>query len=297
MRIIWYPTFYCNNYNGSCPYCHEYGKDRYKKYTSWYESSIDKDNNRNTSSFFKKNYNIEVNITGGEPLLNHQKIIDVFDGIYNPWSINTNSQLTKNVIEFFDNMNMDKCLGVCCSYHPLAKKYDNYISSVQYICDKGIIPQINYVLTNDTIDVLYEHLYRLRTSLTRKIRIHLIREISSLYSIPPKLIKSFDAVIDNFDQRVQEQISKLRRKYRRRISIVQNDIKTITPSRPCRYNREHIILAPNGDIFPCSCFLYKNKKRVCNINRTQPILLKDPEKIIICSDMDCVLFHDQNKHQ
>jgi len=296
MRIIWYPTFYCNNYNGSCPYCHEYSQSRYRKYTDWYEKCENKNNISNTFIFFRKNFSCDINLTGGEPLLYPEKIIGALQKSPNSWSLNTNAQLTENVIKVFDNMNIDNCSGVCCSFHPLSNKHDNYIESVRYIFNKGIIPQINYVVSNQTINRIYDDLYKLRSSLDRNIPITLIREISSLYSSPPNLIDDFDNTIVDFTRRVKEQIDNLRKKYRRHINIVQNTTQQVLTNRKCRYNREHMVLAPNGDLFPCSCFLYQNKNRICNINQLQPNILKDPEKIKTCSDQECVLFHDKNKH-
>jgi len=295
MRIIWYPTFQCCNYNGSCPYCHEYSSKKYKKYLDWYESSINKSLSKNLISFFNKNRDVDINLTGGEPFFYNKRIIDVFSHIENRWSVNTNCQMTNNIVKSFEKMDISKCDGVCCSFHPLSNKGKEFVKTVDYFLRKGINPQINYVLSNHTLNRVHRDIVFLRNNLPQ-LSIHLIREISSLYDDVPEIIDDYPNVIKSFDKRLSVHLSKLSRTQKKNLHVIQNELKHLTPSRKCKYNREHVVLAPNGDLFPCSCFLYQNKKSMCNINKIRPNLLNDPQRVINCKESQCVLFHDQMKH-
>jgi hypothetical protein len=248
------------------------------------------------TTFFVKNRNLDIDMTGGEPFLYPERIKGVLKQCPNVWTVNTNSQLTDNIQWCCDQLDVDRCGGICCSFHPHANQAQNFIKTFRYFVQWGRIPQINYVVSSHTIDRVYEDVHLLRSELGYDFHLSLIREISSLYEDPPGLIDDFDGSIEDFHRQLKCQTSKLKRKERKRIRVVQNKPRSIQTPRKCRYNREHMVLAPNGDLFPCSCFLYQNKNRICNVNKSRPMVLAQKMDIRTCTDSQCVLFHDQKKH-
>lgn len=255
--------FLTNNCNLNCKYCFVKKEQHQSKLDfTKYKEVID-NNNKQISS---------ITFFGGEPLL----YIDLIESIikYNKekkyhfqYILNTNAILLNDkIIEFIKKNNI--LVNASLDGNSISNSYNRFdeilfkkvINNIYKLKQKDIEIIINYVITPNNIDYLYDSLHYFKENSLKKIALlfdyDAIWQEKDLKKLKNQLENSMDIFSDlsNKDFIVYPIYSKI-------LAILEN--KEIPK---CRFGEETIVMSRTGEIYPCISFVDDKAYQMIDFN-------------------------------
>jgi len=289
MRLVWFPTWLCQNYNIQnpqerslrCPYC-PYGYDNglifNGQQTCGPQSFIDP---KIMVTFLKTNrvyLGEQIEFSGGEPLL-YPYLIDVLSSLPEfRWAITSNTSVVSTVKRLDESGILGKCGSWTASYHLLSNRDKEFASSVEILQKNNIKIPTTIVIAEETIE-------------------HIPRALTFLKKIGIQKIQCHIDAHRNVDiTELTNRITALAPEVRIQYNAVHRTNVT------CRINKELLAISPEGDIFPCVTILYgchdiKNPERIpiCRVSEHLDLKHDLPNKVEKCN-LDCTAPCDFCKH-
>jgi organic radical activating enzyme len=272
MKLVWFPTWNCNNYGGErCPYC-PYGIDREEgrlTYQGEYTSALDEIDPEIVKAFFQKNCQAMdgwVEITGGEPLT-YKALSDVLNFDIR-WAITSNTSIPAAIDRLIESGAIYRCFSWTASYHPFSGREKEFAENLKKLAMARVPVHVTTVVSKETLPRL--------------------REIKQFLDGLPMVGKNFhlDAHRD-FDIGLKEEAEKI-------IGKVEWFAGEPRKNMYCRKRSELLALSPAGELFECVTHCYTRQDPLYTI--TPDSDLNELEKKIEQCEDECFACSDWVKH-
>ena len=272
MKLVWFPTWKCNNYkNNSCPYC-PYGwnaeadsltfKGEISSKEGYIKPEIIKE-------FFKTNYQEmegKIEITGGEPLM-YKPLAEVLDS-HIKWAITSNTSIVSAVEKLINSGAIRRCFSWTASYHFFAHKDREFTQIISMLALNHIDVRVTVVVSEETLPHLKDIKSFLECLPIKGINWHM----ETHKGVPEEFRADAEKIIGPVDW-------------------VAGEIKV---NSMCLKRSKLLALSPGGILYECVTHCYTNKDPICTI--TPDYELKELTPVMeLCKD-ECFACSDWIKH-
>ena len=269
MKLVWFPTWKCNNYNpeSRCPYC-PYGWDeetdslKYLGKVSCREGSIKPET---VKAFFENNMETiggTVEITGGEPLM-YKDLSTVLDSNIG-WAITSNTTIVPAIVKLIDSGALKRCFSWTASYHPFSEREKEFSAAIFLLADHNINTHVTVVVSEETLPIL--------------------REITSFLGTLP--ISGISWHLDAHKD-ISNGLREAAEKIIGRVNWIAGEPKV---NMNCLKNSNLLALSPGGELFNCVSHCYSDKDPITvidgsyNLSELKPIIENCPDECFACCD-------------
>jgi MoaA/NifB/PqqE/SkfB family radical SAM enzyme len=278
MKIVWFPSWTCQNYTfgqsygKKCPYC-PYSLDTESNRLIYNDVETSSDERAEASDligFFSVNFDAMsgfLEVSGGEALL-RKDLAFILSSIQHRWAMTSNTVSESGVDSLVKSGAVKRCISWSASWHPLSGREEAFAKNVKKLAYAGVPVRSTVVISKDTIPTLAESVKFLSGLPIHGINWHLDAH------------RDAEGLLEHAEEVVGKGIVAL---------------AGVPPSgKTCNRYGELMAVGPDGTLYQCVTFAYQNKEGICKVGPSL-YLSKMPTRVEFCAE-ECFACCDHIKH-